>query len=151
MYHLRELRKAKGLKQSELADRLGLAPSTISMYEQGRREPDEETLKAIAKFFDVSTDYLLGHDDLSTRKTPSTISDIIRLALNDYPEIADAIVSADIRGGSINLGNATINIDDIDLDYIKTSILSAIVMAKQKGENGKLEITVSPKAKLPDT
>ena len=71
--------------------------------------------------------------------------------LKDYPEVLKAIESADFATNTINLGDAMINIDDIDLDYIKTSILSAIVMAKQKGENGKLEITVSPKAKIPDT
>lgn len=94
--------------------------------------------------------FLVGNAPNSA-KTPAVPIDIIRLALKDHPDVLKAIESADFATNTINLGDATINIDDIDLDYIKTSILSAIVMAKQKGENGKLEITVSPKAKLPDT
>lgn len=60
---LRELRQRKGLTQAELAKALSLGESTISFYEADRREPDYCTLKAIADFFRVSTDYLLGRTD----------------------------------------------------------------------------------------
>ena len=56
---LRELRNNSKLTQTELANSLGLAFSTISMYERGEREPDFETLEAIADYFNVSLDYLL--------------------------------------------------------------------------------------------
>lgn len=62
MLHLKKLREQKQLTQSELSKLLGISPSTIGMYEQGRREPDNETLKKIAVLFGVSTDYLLGND-----------------------------------------------------------------------------------------
>ena len=52
-------RKAHGLSQSGLADRLHISSSTVGMYEQGRREPPVETLVALARLFGVSTDYLL--------------------------------------------------------------------------------------------
>ena len=48
---LRELRIKAGLSQEELAKKLGLAKSTISMYENGAREPSLETLEAIADTF----------------------------------------------------------------------------------------------------
>ena len=48
---LKYLRMRENLSQSELADKLGVAKSTISMYEVGKREPDFETLEAIADFF----------------------------------------------------------------------------------------------------
>lgn len=53
------LRREAGLSQAQLALRLGISPSTMGMYEQGRREPSMETVVAMAKVFRVSTDYLL--------------------------------------------------------------------------------------------
>lgn len=61
---LKQLRENKGLNQEDLATALSLSPSTIGMYEQGRREPDHEKLKVIAEYFDVTTDYLIGHEPL---------------------------------------------------------------------------------------
>ena len=53
------LRREVGLSQAQLALRLGISPSAMGMYEQGRREPSMETVVAMAKVFRVSTDYLL--------------------------------------------------------------------------------------------
>jgi transcriptional regulator with XRE-family HTH domain len=61
---LKSLREAKNLTQKDLAQVLGLnSKSTITNYEQNDREPDYETLIKIAKYFGVSTDYLLGMKD----------------------------------------------------------------------------------------
>jgi transcriptional regulator with XRE-family HTH domain len=60
---LRELRQNKGMTQAELAKALALGESTISFYEADRREPDYQTLNAVADFFGVTTDYLLGRTD----------------------------------------------------------------------------------------
>ena len=49
------------ITQKELGARLNIAPSTLSGYVQGAREPDFATLKLIADYFDVSIDYLLDH------------------------------------------------------------------------------------------
>ena len=53
------LRRDAGLSQSQLAAILKISPSTMGMYEQGRREPSVQTLVDLAKALDVSTDYLL--------------------------------------------------------------------------------------------
>ena len=53
------LRRQANLSQAELAGRLKISPSAMGMYEQGRREPSMETLVAIARELQVSTDYLL--------------------------------------------------------------------------------------------
>ena len=50
------------LSQSELANKLGLSSSTISMYEVGRREPDFEVEEKIADFFNVDLNTLRGRD-----------------------------------------------------------------------------------------
>lgn len=57
-----KLRKVKGLSQYEAADRLGFSRGKLSNYEQGSRQPDYETLKKIATFYEVSIDYLLDHE-----------------------------------------------------------------------------------------
>lgn len=70
---LLRLRKQDGLTQAELALRLGLAKSTISMYERGKREPDFETLEAIADYFNVDMNRLTGISPSSV-PAPSDIS-----------------------------------------------------------------------------
>ena len=57
---LLQLRKEKGLSQLELAKVLGTTQRRISYMELGRVEPDLTTLVAIAQYFEVSTDYLIG-------------------------------------------------------------------------------------------
>lgn len=64
----RYLRKKNGLTQRELAQKLGLAESTISMYELGKREPEFETAEIIADYFNVDMNFLLGSD--KTQKGP---------------------------------------------------------------------------------
>lgn len=56
---IRILRKNQGFTQAELAKKLNISTSTIGMYEQGRREPDNQTLLALAKTLKTTTDYLL--------------------------------------------------------------------------------------------
>lgn len=57
------LRKQEGLTQTQLAQKLGLTRSSLSLYELGKREPDLSTLVKIAYYFNVNTDYLLGISD----------------------------------------------------------------------------------------
>ena len=57
---LRYLRKRADLTQPELAFKLGISRSTVSMYELGSREPNFETLEAIADFFNVDMNTLTG-------------------------------------------------------------------------------------------
>ncbi|WP_242952403.1 helix-turn-helix domain-containing protein [Anaerocolumna xylanovorans] len=57
---LKELREHKGLTQKDLAHKLNLTQSTIAYYESGKKLPTVDTLLSLAKFFNVSTDFLLG-------------------------------------------------------------------------------------------
>lgn len=63
----KSLRQRERLSQQELGEKLGIAKSTISMYENGNREPDLETLEKIADFFNVDMNYLLGHARNTTK------------------------------------------------------------------------------------
>lgn len=58
------LREDLDLQQKDLAEALNLAPSTISAYERDVSEPSDEIKIRIAKYFDVSIDYLVGATDL---------------------------------------------------------------------------------------
>lgn len=58
-----QLRKEANLTQSQLAEALNTSQRRISYIEKGRIEPDLETLVAIARYFGVTSDYLIGLDD----------------------------------------------------------------------------------------
>ena len=58
--NLKAARKKSGKTQKEVAEGIGIGQGTYKNYETGAREPNGETLVAIANYFDVSTDYLLG-------------------------------------------------------------------------------------------
>lgn len=60
---IKELRKNKGLSQSQLANKVGISNQVISFYENNKREPKIETWQALADFFNVSVPYLQGIDD----------------------------------------------------------------------------------------
>lgn len=60
---LKELRLEKELSQRELAEILKTNNSSVCDWERERSQPDLETLVDIAKYFNVSTDYLLGLTD----------------------------------------------------------------------------------------
>lgn len=68
--NLRNLIEERNMTQKELALQLNIAPSTLGSYVQNAREPDFSTLKSLAKYFDVSIDYLLDYtlDKQITRK-----------------------------------------------------------------------------------
>lgn len=60
---IKELRKAKNLKQSELADILGVSMYTVSVWERGVRRPEYDNLEALCGVFQVSLGYILGSTD----------------------------------------------------------------------------------------
>lgn len=60
---LKLLRREAGLSQQDFAKQLGTSKSSINMYERGEREPGLETLEAIADYFNVDMDYLLGKSE----------------------------------------------------------------------------------------
>ena len=63
MERLKVLRERRHMSQVFLGMELSISQIAISQYETGVREPDNKTLIAIADYFDVSIDYLLGRTD----------------------------------------------------------------------------------------
>lgn len=58
---LKKCRKDMSLSQKEFGQKIGVAESTVSLYESNKRFPDADTLKKISALFGVSLDYLLGN------------------------------------------------------------------------------------------
>ena len=67
--NLKKARLESGLSQKELSENIGVAKSTYSLYESGKREPNVNTIKKIASALNVSADILLG-----TEPEPTTIA-----------------------------------------------------------------------------
>ena len=60
---IRELRKAKGITMKQLGVIIGVAESTISHYETGKRQLDKETLIKLSNYFGVTIGFLLGAEE----------------------------------------------------------------------------------------
>ncbi len=61
---VRELRKERGLKQNELADKINVSQQTISRIENGSNSLAADILVHLSKFFHVSADYILKLSDI---------------------------------------------------------------------------------------
>lgn len=90
------LRKERGLTQAELAQRVHLQRSTLSGYETEGKEPNFETLCALADYFDVTTDYLLGVSFARTHNDAVFINDTRNFtsSYEQAPEQIKSIVAA---------------------------------------------------------
>ena len=80
MIRIKELRTQKKVSQKELAEYLNVTQVQISKYELGKNEPDLETLSKIAKYFDVTIDYILD-------KEPN---DLIVISKSDFKKLKEA-------------------------------------------------------------
>lgn len=69
---LKSLRENKGFTQKELAELVQITPKAISFYELEQRDPSNDLLVKFAEIFEVSTDYLLGTQEISGTKIKPT-------------------------------------------------------------------------------
>lgn len=63
---LKQLRTERNMTQGGLADKLGITKSAISMYEQGKRSPDFETLCSLSEVLHSDLNYLVGKSDINS-------------------------------------------------------------------------------------
>ena len=98
---VKELREKKGISQKELADYLNITQVQISKYELGKNEPDLNTTKKIAEYFNVTIDYLLGTSE----------ENIILITKNDLETLKDSankinkIVEKLTNNSNVHIGN----------------------------------------------
>lgn len=65
---LKELRQQNGMSLNDVAKQLGITRQALSLFETEKSLPSADKLVALADFFDVSLDYLVGRSDDPTRR-----------------------------------------------------------------------------------
>ena len=60
---LQALRERRRISRKVLSELCGLAPDAVRRYERGESEPNMHSLIALAEYFEVSVDYLVGRSD----------------------------------------------------------------------------------------
>jgi len=102
---LKQLREESHLTQIELAKKLRMSNGAIGNYESGARHPRQEDMEAIADFFNVSIDYLVGRSDKKPelsleekwivelyRKADQHDRETVKQVLSRYEEVIDSAV-----------------------------------------------------------
>ena len=79
---IKQLRKKKGISQSELAELIGVKNNTVSTWERGTRKPDFEALNLLSNYFEVSFEYILGSSDKEEARVKPTQDELDELALS---------------------------------------------------------------------
>ena len=87
---IKQLRQEQDITQEQLADALGITSRAVSQWETDRTAPDISQLPALANFFDVTTDHLLGVD---TARKEEEVGKILK-RVNDFQEQGDHEASA---------------------------------------------------------
>ena len=76
---IREVRKLNGMTMKQLGAEIGVAESTVSQHETGKREPDNETLLRIGELFNVTVGYLQGAEEQKENPTVQMDSEVDEL------------------------------------------------------------------------
>lgn len=95
---LRQLRTERRLTQDELASKINVSPKTIGAWERNDRKPPVEAVSELAEYFDVSTDFLLGHSSTRQAVDLDKPGAILRFDGKPIPEEDLEIIKRLIRG-----------------------------------------------------
>lgn len=87
MNRLKELRKEANATQADMAKILGVTVSAYGNYELGQREPTIEFLCKLADYFNVSVDYLIGHETKKNLIMERPLSDIAEDFIREYSDL----------------------------------------------------------------
>ena len=126
---IRQLIKDNKITQTELGKILNVEKSTISMYENNNTQPPSQTLALIAKYFNVSTDYLLGNETPPKFKPQLTDKDKKDIAKQVEDMLdgldADNPISFQLDGNEI---------DDDTRELLRQSLQNALEFARLKAK-----------------
>lgn len=97
MIRLFELRNEKDLSQRDMAKIMNVSQGTYNNWENSNTQPSIEQLIALAKFFDVSVDYLIGNSDNFGTENGNILSDnqreILKLTYNAPLAVQRAVIT----------------------------------------------------------
>ena len=85
----KDLRKDKGLKQTDIANIFEVDRSTISKWEQGTNKPTADLLEDIANYFNVSIDYLMGRQQVKDNYNTFRRNERSMQLLEEYTKLND--------------------------------------------------------------
>ena len=146
---LTQLREDRGLKRQEVADALEISRASLEYYEKGQRKPDIEVAARIAKYYGVSTDYLVGVSaaqvTASENETLKTVCDYLGISEASAEQVSyltsigystnmDAILSSEI------IEILATSLDDYDKKSIEKAIAyMTLSEAKTKKDKERLK------------
>ena len=126
---LKTLRENHNLSQKEFANILNIANSALSQYESDKRVPSDEVKLQIAKYFNVTTDYLLGNETPAKFKPQLTDKDKKDIAKQVEDMLdgldADNPISFQLDGNEI---------DDDTRELLRQSLQNALEFARLKAK-----------------
>lgn len=123
---LKNLRSEKRITGEELGKILNVTKVAVSNWESDRRFPDQDTLKNIADYFDVSVDYLLCRSDAR-----NTINDKFNTSNTTF----DIIENSDANKKVKELMKKIYSLNDDDRNAIEKIIDNAYIIKTKKEEN----------------
>lgn len=128
---IKELRKAHGLSQAQLASETGLSVHSINSYESGRREPNSKAMACLEQYFNVSGAYLRGETDdpaLTLWESPSTLDELRKMDVSLLPGLLENYQKASpetqfyVRGALSYIANA-LHVEDDEFQRRATHLL----------------------------
>ena len=120
---LKSLRRKAGYTQAEAARRLEISASTVGMYEQGRREPDLESMQKICKLYGINLNYFSEGDS----SAPQEIEDMIE-SMREQMKQSDGIM----------FDGVPVSSEDTEKIF-DAMLLAAKLIMTQHSESGKTE------------
>lgn len=125
---LKNLRTSKSLSQEDLAEILNISSTAYGHYERGRTIPSTEMIIKLSKFYNVTTDYLLGRSD-NPKLTQEEEKDVYK----KFEELKDSLENTDdlMFCGEI-LDDET---RELLLSSLKNTILTSKIIAKEREKN----------------
>lgn len=113
---LREYRRQAGLTQREVAEKIGVGTSAVSMYEQGQRLPDVDTLSKLSKALGVSINALLAD-------APQELDDII-----------DTLKENFLLEGGVMFNGMPLSEEEVDA-VVEAMKIGARIALRKKGDS----------------
>ena len=122
MNRLKKLREEKGLTQKDIAKIIGVKTSqAVGYYERGKRDMSTKTVQTLAKFFDVSAEYLLGGNNSKNSKKGDLNNLLIVPVLGRIPAGTPILATQNIiKHIPISTEMFSVN-DDSDLFFLEVS------------------------------
>lgn len=124
---LTRIRKEHGYTRQRLSEELGVPYATIRNYELCTREPGHSYIVAIAKKFNLTTDYVLGITDEKTSPTPEQ-SDA-----GEVEKVDRLLTDLLVGWGYIQSGE---DITELDAEFLISWVRGLNAWFKQKGQSG---------------